>query len=656
MIISSRNLKWILLLLTVLCFVDTAVLAQSKKAGRYQWQYDLKRAERQLRKIDAANRNDDRLLRLAEVKFYQGKILEAYPLYRKADSLGLVTTLDQQRNYVYAAIRSEGFSPFAVKSNYFQLDTGNYAVNKFNVNTAQEDFAPYVWKDKVFVTSSRPTPQNRRKQSYLLTRFPYLDVYAFNRQAEKSNVDFLPKFLNGPFHDGPLAIAADTSMVFLTRNYDLPDKNGTHHLYITVYRRQGNKWSGPERLQFCEPTFTVQHPFYDDTSGKLYFSSNMAGGKGGFDLYTTTWNGNKWTNPVNLGHAVNSIFDEVFPSLNPAGHLVFASNHIESMGGLDLVVFENGQRKLLPAPINSIYDDFAISYSGQNSGYFTSNRGNAGFDDDIWHFQWEDMMQPKQYFLSVLDAVTGENIRQVRVHYDVKQASKLGNVLVDMDRIPLDFLMDSDSLLITSATDEALRDIRRVIYERQGDSLVWIKVLLEPKQIEGTQIPLTTAVYFHNDRPKVQDLNTKTDYGASLRMYSDSLPNYFARSADPKYDFEVFWEKEVNQGWRDLQAMQKAIASHLSQGGSIELRFSGFCSPLHTDDYNVQLAKRRVQVVQQYLIGDARPSAKVNIKADYLGEAKANPEVSDELSNTPLSVYSIAASRERKVEVKVIFK
>jgi hypothetical protein len=648
------NLNRVLPLIIALCCVQQSVFAQSKKAGRYQWQYDLKRAERQLQKADAVNSTDETLLRYADVLFHQGKISEAYPLYRKADSLSLLKDGDQQRNYVFTSIQLNGSSPYAAKSEYFTITTDNYLVKKFNVNSPQEDFAPYAWNDKVFVTSSRPTIYNKRKQSYVLTRFPYLDVYTFNHQGERSKADYLPKFLNGPFHDGPLAIARDTSMVLLTRNYDMPDKNGTHHLYITVFRRIGKSWTSAEPLHFCDPTFTVQHPYFDDANRKLYFSSNMPGGEGGFDLYTTTWDGGKWSEPINLGPEVNTSFDEVFPSMNLQGQLLYASNHIESLGGLDLVLFENGQRKLLPAPINSVYDDFAISFTGERSGYFTSNRGNTSFDDDIWQFEWIAPARPKQYLLSVIDAETNQAITGLDVAYNLQDQTNASTVFVNAEQVLLE-VATGDSVLIKAVNDAEKRSIQQIVYEQQGDTLVWIKVYLAPIPKPLLPAPLMTAVYFHNDQPKVQDVAPKTDYSASFRLFTDSLPNYYVRSADDQEALEAFWEQEVDRGWRNLQDMQKAIAAHLDKGGSVELAISGFCSPLHTDEYNVQLAKRRVQVVQRYLLGNQRPSSKVTIAADYLGEAKANPEVSDELSNTPLSVYSVAASRERKVEVKVTF-
>jgi len=651
-----HKLSRILLLILSFCCVQQSVSAQSKKASRYQWQYDLKRAERQLQKSDASNSTSESLLRYAEVLFYQNKVNEAYPLYRKADSLGLVTTLDQQRNYVYSAIRTQGFSPYAAKSNYFQLMAGTYAVKKFNVNTPQEDFAPFVWNDKVFVTSSRPTANNKRQQKYVLTRFPFLDVFAFNQQGEKNEVDFLPKLLNSVYHDGPLALSPDTNLLFLTRNYDMPDKNGTHHLYITVFKRDGKSWSSPERLHFCEPTFTVQHPFYDAANRKLYFSSNMPGGRGGFDLYTITWDGSEWSSPVNAGSAINTIYDEIFPSLNPKGQLLYATNHIESLGGLDLVLFENGQRKLLPEPINSVYDDFAMSFTAEKSGYFTSNRGNSAFDDDIWQFDWVVPAKPKQYLLTVIDDESKQALTGVEVVYNLTNQQQSLSSLVSTDKLELNIPSGNDSVTIASVGDKAGQNIKQVLYEYQGDTVVLIKVFIVPEPKSVVPGALLTAVYFHNDRPKVQDITPKADYSASFALFADSLTTYYAHSVDKREALTVFWEQEVKQGWESLQAMQKAIATHLASGGSVDLAFSGYCSPLHTDDYNVQLAKRRVQVVQRYLLGNKLLSSQVAVSVNYFGEAKANPKVSDELASTPLSVYSIAASLERKVEVKVTFK
>jgi outer membrane protein OmpA-like peptidoglycan-associated protein len=112
----------------------------------------------------------------------------------------------------------------------------------------------------------------------------------------------------------------------------------------------------------------------------------MFGGFGGFDIYTIQWNGMHWEGLKNLGPEINTSYDEVFPNIDLEGNLIYATNHMETYGGIDLVLYRNGIRYLLPSPINSEYDDFGLTFDSNSDGYFTSNRSNQLFNDQVYKF------------------------------------------------------------------------------------------------------------------------------------------------------------------------------------------------------------------------------------------------------------------------------
>lgn len=58
-------------------------------------------------------------------------------------------------------------------------------------------------------------------------------------------------------------------------------------------------------------------PFYSNDEGCLYFSSNRAGGLGGFDIYCTEGWRNSWQLPRTLGNEVNTRFDDLFFTVQP---------------------------------------------------------------------------------------------------------------------------------------------------------------------------------------------------------------------------------------------------------------------------------------------------------------------------------------------------
>jgi hypothetical protein len=78
----------------------------------------------------------------------------------------------------------------------------------------------------------------------------------------------------------------------------------------------------------------------------LYFVSDRSGGSGGFDIYRSRWTGTGWSEPENLGPAINSAYDEYRPAPiqvdDRTGGLIFSSNRPGGMGGFDLYLVALG--------------------------------------------------------------------------------------------------------------------------------------------------------------------------------------------------------------------------------------------------------------------------------------------------------------------------
>jgi len=69
-------------------------------------------------------------------------------------------------------------------------------------------------------------------------------------------------------------------------------------------------------------------PFYKD--GRLYFSSNGHAGMGGYDVFSSDWNAQKWSTPNNLGMPFNSSVDDLYFMLDETGYEGYlVSNRID---------------------------------------------------------------------------------------------------------------------------------------------------------------------------------------------------------------------------------------------------------------------------------------------------------------------------------------
>lgn len=190
--------------------------------------------------------------------------------------------------------------------------------------------------------------------------------------------------------------------------YDMPSENRQLLVVKAVKRTPDGEKFGPSVIMtgsgdrdFSEfrpeglPAGSVcTHPFLASDGHRMYFSSNMPGGSGGVDLYYSDYKDGRWQSAVNLGPAVNTPGDEMFPVVSPDGtHLWFASDGHPGYGNQDIFcsVLSDGQwgkPANLQAPVNSIGNDFGFIFTGKYNGYFVSNRyeGSKG-GNDIYAFR-----------------------------------------------------------------------------------------------------------------------------------------------------------------------------------------------------------------------------------------------------------------------------
>ncbi|MCO6460739.1 MAG: carboxypeptidase regulatory-like domain-containing protein [Saprospiraceae bacterium] len=124
--------------------------------------------------------------------------------------------------------------------------------------------------------------------------------------------------------------------------------------------------------------YSCTTPFISPDGTKLYFSSDMPGGYGGFDLYVCDYRGKEWSKPRNLGSKVNSEKDEVYPFL--VDDLLFFSSNGHGASRMDIFIADMANdkgRMVINAgvPINSPADDYAMTFDNNTrTGYFLSDR------------------------------------------------------------------------------------------------------------------------------------------------------------------------------------------------------------------------------------------------------------------------------------------
>lgn len=265
-----------------------------------------------------------------------------------------------------------------------------------HLNTKSIEFSPAYYQQGIVYVMARENsnfldPKTGRAYFDLM----YADIGPDGETGK--SINFSPN-IRTQYHEGPCSITADGKELFFTRsnlsgNQGVNDEKGSVQLKIYHAVKGDEDWEQVMELPFCSDQYSVAHPAISADGHYLIFSSNMPGGLGGMDLYEVHREDGSWSSPVNLGPAINTKGNEVFPFLHPAGYLIFSSDGHKGLGGLDLFVSALQDDSLytvpqhLDAPFNSSKDDLGLIINPEGtSGYFGSDRKPTHGKDDLYRW------------------------------------------------------------------------------------------------------------------------------------------------------------------------------------------------------------------------------------------------------------------------------
>ena len=198
--------------------------------------------------------------------------------------------------------------------------------------------------------------------------------------------------VNTEYDEGTPSFSPDGNTMYYTYCAQDPEGPRTAEIYIST--RSSAKWGKGTRATIVKDSVTaLGHPSISPDGKYLYFVSDAVGGFGGKDIVRARVAGNDFGPMENLGEEINTPGDEMFPYVRDSVTLYFASNGHPGMGGLDLFKAtqdSTGKWKVenLGAPINSMADDFGITFAGKEErGFFCSNRNDARGYDHIYSFE-----------------------------------------------------------------------------------------------------------------------------------------------------------------------------------------------------------------------------------------------------------------------------
>lgn len=501
---------------------------------------------------------------------------------------------------------------------------------EFPINTTGSEFAPLIHQDSLFLFSVlRPEEENQDGSiEGKPPRARILKAPSISRPSEDEGGGEggkerptetawgEPEPLEGPWNEKLHMANSSFNEKGDTLFFSLcEEEKGEKLCDIHFSTLEEGSWSEPEPLPhpINRDSSNDTHPMTSTLKGKkvLFFSSDRPEGSGGMDIWwVTRKNGGEYGKVRNAGDSINSPENEVTPFfLKESRELYFSSEWHVGFGGYDLFKSKwKGKKERFGEPmnlgknINSSYDDlYPFVDVERNKGFFASNRKDS-------------------------------------------RQGWVGMCCHDLYNWPVTIEPETDTIEIVT-----LEDLNRFL-------------------------PVT--LYFHNDRPDPRTLDTTTSirYDESYRDYKERVPTYIEEYSEGLSGVELdssrvrmkrFFDERVDEGMQNLRLFSELLLEELKKGQDIELTIKGYASPLADTDYNVNLTKRRIASLINflrsyedgayipYMEGDTEEGSLSFLFKPY-GEYSADSVVSDELEDQRESVYSVSAALERKIEIEQV--
>lgn len=250
--------------------------------------------------------------------------------------------------------------------------------------------------------------------------FPSLTIdgkeLIFTRRLNHYNEDFFESILqdgkwsmakglsgniNTNLNEGAQHISQDGQMLVFT-GCNFEDGFGSCDIYYSIKTNKG--WSEPANIgRAINTEFWDSQPCLSPDKRELYFASRRPDGYGGSDIYVSRRENNgQWGTPENLGPEINTPGDESCPFIHAGNNnLFFMSNGHPGYGGDDLFTSKRDQNGKweqplnLGYPVNTIENEGSLTIAADGvTAYYASDRSDSYGALDIYTFTLRPDLRP----------------------------------------------------------------------------------------------------------------------------------------------------------------------------------------------------------------------------------------------------------------------
>ncbi|MBE0673292.1 MAG: PD40 domain-containing protein [Bacteroidales bacterium] len=268
-----------------------------------------------------------------------------------------------------------------------------------SVNSRFNDYSPTVTADGNVLMFTRELESGGNE---MFSGRKQEDFYVSYRKSEgiwSMAINAGPP-LNTPGNEGAQTIGAGGQYMYFTA-CDRPDGMGRCDIYYSSF--DGKKWSDPVNIGGPINTpFWESQPSIGADGRTIYFVSNRPGGSGGLDIWISRMNDEGgWNDPVNAGETINTSGDDATPFIHFDGKtLYFSSNGRPNLGGYDLYMSRLATNNQWSEPINLGYpinthnDEMGLAIESNGYRAYYASTSTRSRQKDIFFFDLHEEVRP----------------------------------------------------------------------------------------------------------------------------------------------------------------------------------------------------------------------------------------------------------------------
>ncbi|MFN3404692.1 MAG: OmpA family protein [Cytophagaceae bacterium] len=664
---------------------------KEKLADAYFFSRDYKNAEKEYEKLINLNDKNVSLIvfRYAEALKYNGKYEEAKKIY----SLFSTSKYKDKKGEKYKQFAANEVKSceWAIKNSRHNNTTLQIDHLGDHVNSAYTEFSPCLYNDTILIFASLQSDSVITVSADEAHPF-HVKLLASKKSGEEWGPHSDLPNINSDFENN----ANGTFSLDKTRFYFTRCVQVNHKMECKIYVSEVKDgiFQKPKKLgkDINIKGYTQTQPHISSVQvGKqsyevMYFVSDKPGGKGGLDIWYTQVNKDgSFKPPVNAG-TVNTIRDEVSPFyVVSSGTLYFSSNFHYGFGGYDVFKSKGQLNKWdspqnLGKPVNTRVDDTYFSlYQGGKTGFLVSNRPE-GYHltsetccDDIYSFKFTDPLYLK------IDPPNATNYTLLELK-DVSLIDQFYRDTVSVDSIPekvsdkLQRVFSSsafryDTMEMTDAVSpivaEAMKDDKNYFHLQKGKEYVLVTVAGEDtsivtfatdkysrrlsKSIADTTIASIDENYNPDydvikinlkqikEKEKVEVIETKPEVEDEKTYTVGRLKENLEAKKD-KMGLKVILNYEFDDAnfIKDHSASLDSLVALMKEFKDIKINIFAHTDNKGSHKYNHDLSKKRAKSIEEYMHSKGVDKKRMHSKG--MGETEPlvpneNPDGSDNPEN-----------------------